>query len=161
MIKVHDENLVKKIDYASYEKSVSEVSKIIEEKSGPGNDYIGWVDYPSSIKDEDLAEIEKYAEIVRKNYDILLVCGIGGSYLGARAAIEAINGLHSDKKPEIIFVGQSFSSDYLYEVIEHTYETETHLRVFISVIKSFTSRTSAVNCTTPSIATIQTDSFFS
>ena len=119
MIKVHDENLVKKIDYASYEKSVLEVSKIIEEKTGPGNDYIGWVDYPSSIKDEELAEIEKYAEIVRKNYDILLVCGIGGSYLGARAAIEAINGLHSDKKPEIIFVGQSFSSDYLYEVIEH------------------------------------------
>ena len=119
MIKVIDEHLGKKIDYASYKKEVVEINKMIEEKTGPGNDYLGWLNYPTSIKESELDELQKYAEIVRKNYDILLVCGIGGSYLGARAAIEAINGLHSDKKPEIIFVGQSFSSDYLHEVIEH------------------------------------------
>lgn len=119
MIKVHDEHLGRKIDYVSYQKQVNEISKMIEEKTGPGNDYLGWLNYPSSMKESELDEIQKYAEFVRKNYDILLVCGIGGSYLGARAAIEAINGLHSDKKPEIIFVGQSFSSDYLYEVIKH------------------------------------------
>ena len=119
MIKVIDEHLGKKIDYASYKKEVAEINKMIEEKTGPGNDYLGWLNYPTSIKESELDELQKYAEIVRKNYDILLVCGIGGSYLGARAAIEAINGLHSDKKPEIIFVGQSFSSEYLHEVIEH------------------------------------------
>ena len=119
MIKVNDEHLGRKIDYASYKEKVAAVNKMIDEKSGPGNDYLGWLNYPSSIKETDLDEIIKYAEVVRKNYDVLLVCGIGGSYLGARAAIEAINGLHSDKKPEIIFVGQSFSSDYLHDVIKH------------------------------------------
>ena len=119
MIKVIDEHLGKKIDYAGYAKQVAEINKMIEEKSGPGSDYLGWLNYPTSIKDEDLDEIVKYAQLVAQNYDILLVCGIGGSYLGARAAIEAINGLHSDNKPEIIFVGQSFSSDYLHEVIKH------------------------------------------
>ena len=119
MIKVIDEHLGRKIDYAGYKKQVAEINKMIEEKSGPGNDYLGWLNYPTSIKEEDLDEIVKYAQFVAQNYDILLVCGIGGSYLGARAAIEAINGLHSDNKPEIIFVGQSFSSDYLHEVIKH------------------------------------------
>jgi glucose-6-phosphate isomerase len=119
MIKVNDKHLGRNIDYASYKEKVAEINKMIEEKSGPGNDYLGWLNYPTNIKEEELDEIQKYAEIVRKNYDILLVCGIGGSYLGARAAIEAINGLHSDNKPEIIFVGQSFSSDYLHEVIKH------------------------------------------
>ncbi len=119
MIKVNDEHLGRKIDYASYKEKVAEINKMIDEKSGPGNDYLGWLDYPSSIKEADLDKIIKYAEEVRKNYDVLLVCGIGGSYLGARAAIEAINGLHPDKKPEIIFVGQSFSSDYLHDVIRH------------------------------------------
>ena len=119
MIKVIDEHLGRKIDYSSYASKVKEINNMIDEKSGPGNDYLGWLNYPSSIKEEDLNELVKHAEYVRKNFDVLLVCGIGGSYLGARAAIEAINGLHSDKKPEIIFVGQSFSSDYLHEVIEH------------------------------------------
>ena len=119
MIKVNDEHLGRKIDYSSYATKVAAIDKMIDEKSGPGNDYLGWLDYPSSIKEEDLNELIKHAEYVRKNFDVLLVCGIGGSYLGARAAIEAINGLHSDNKPEIIFVGQSFSSDYLHEVIEH------------------------------------------
>jgi len=119
MIKLHDENLGRNIDYSSYAKQVAEINKMIEGKTGPGNDYLGWLNYPTSVSDEELDKIQKHAEIVRKNFEILLVCGIGGSYLGARAAIEAINGLHSDKKPEIIFVGQSFSSDYLHEVIEH------------------------------------------
>ena len=119
MIKVNDQHLVKTIDYSSYKKIVAEISKMIEDKTGPGNDYMGWVNYPSSIKEEDLNEIEKHARYVRDNFDVLLVCGIGGSYLGARAAIEALNGLHNDDKIEVIFVGQSFSSDYLYQVIEH------------------------------------------
>jgi len=119
MIKINDEHLGRKIDYSSYTEKVAQINKMIDEKSGPGNDYLGWLNYPSGIKESDLDEIIKHAEVVRKNYDVLLVCGIGGSYLGARAAIEAINGLHCDKKPEIIFVGQSFSSDYLYEVIKH------------------------------------------
>ena len=76
MIRVNDGHLGRKIDYASYEKQVAEINKMIEGKTGPGNDYLGWLNYPSSIKESDLDEIQKYAEIVRKNYDILLVCGM-------------------------------------------------------------------------------------
>lgn len=119
MIKVLDSNLGRKIDYKKYAKKVAKINEIIETKSGPGNDYLGWLNHPTNISKTELAEIKKHAEYVRNNFDVLLVCGIGGSYLGARAAIEAINGLHGDKKPEIIFVGQSFSSDYINEVLEH------------------------------------------
>ena len=80
MIKVVDENLGRKVNYASYQEQVAEINKMIEEKSGPGNDYLGWLNYPTNIKEEELDELQKYAEIVSKNYDILLVCGIGGSY---------------------------------------------------------------------------------
>ena len=119
MIKINDENLYKNINYSEYGKKVTQIHKMIEEKSGPGSDFLGWLNYPSNISEDEIKHIFKYADFVRKNYDVLLVCGIGGSYLGARAVIEAINGLHPIKKPEIIFVGQSFSSDYLSEVIDY------------------------------------------
>ncbi|MCQ2790185.1 MAG: glucose-6-phosphate isomerase [bacterium] len=119
MIKIDDTNIVEKINYKKYAKKVEKINQIIETKSGPGNDYLGWLNNPTNTKKTELEEIKKHADYVRKNFDILLVCGIGGSYLGARASIEAINGLHKNKKPEIIFIGQSFSSDYLNEVIEY------------------------------------------
>ena len=72
MIKVVDKNFGRKIDYASYKEQVAEINKMIEGKTGPGNDYLGWLNYPTNIKEEELDEIQKYAEIVRKNYDILL-----------------------------------------------------------------------------------------
>ena len=119
MIKVNDKHLITKIDYKAYENKVNKIHKMIDEKSGPGNDYLGWEKYPTNFDKEEFNSIIKYAKYVQKNFDILVVCGIGGSYLGARAVIEAINGLHNDHKPEIIFLGQTFSSDYLHEVIAH------------------------------------------
>ena len=59
------------------------------------------------------------AKYVRNNFDILVVCGIGGSYLGARAALEALNGLKSDDKMEIIFMGQTFSPNYVAQVMKY------------------------------------------
>ena len=83
-----------------YQEQVSKIHKMINEKSGPGNDYLGWADWPI-------------------NYDILVVCGIGGSYLGARAALEAINGLYSKDKLEVIFMGQTFSPNYIAQVLDY------------------------------------------
>ena len=119
MIKVNDKHLIKGVDYKKYEKEVSEVHKIIHEKSGPGNDFLGWLNYPSSYDKVEFEAIKKYAKYVRDNFEVLVVCGIGGSYLGARAAIEALRGLHSKDKLEIIFFGQTFSSDYTYEVLDY------------------------------------------
>ena len=119
MIKVNDQHLLKGVDYQKYEKEVERVHKIIHEKSGPGNDFLGWLDYPSNYDKTEFESIKKYAKYVRENFEVLVVCGIGGSYLGARAAIEALRGLHSKDKLEIIFFGQTFSSDYTYEVLDY------------------------------------------
>ena len=104
---------------ASYEKDVKRIDQMIKDKSGAGNDYIGWADWPVNYDKEELARIKKDAQYVRENFDILVVCGIGGSYLGARAALEALNGLKSDDKLEIIFMGQTFSPNYVAQVMNY------------------------------------------
>ena len=102
-----------------YEKEVIRINKMIMDKSGQGNDYLGWVDWPVNYDKEELARIKKDAQYVRDNFDILVVCGIGGSYLGARSALEALNGLKSDDKLEIIFMGQTFSPNYVAQVMNY------------------------------------------
>ena len=102
-----------------YEKDVERINKMINDKSGLGNDYIGWADWPVNYDKEELARIKKDAQYVRDNFDILVVCGIGGSYLGARCALEALNGLKSDDKLEIIFMGQTFSPNYVAQVMNY------------------------------------------
>ena len=119
IIKTIDANLVNKVDYASYEDKVKEIHKMIHEGTGLGNDFLGWVDYPINYDKEELAKIKESAKYVRENYDVLVVAGIGGSYLGARAAIEALNGLHNNNKPEIIFMGQTLDPTYIAEVMEY------------------------------------------
>ena len=103
----------------SYEKKVAEINKMIMNKSGAGNDFLGWVDWPVNYDREELERIKKDAQYVRDNFDILVVCGIGGSYLGARCALEALNGLKSDDKLEIIFMGQTFSPNYVAQVMNY------------------------------------------
>ena len=104
---------------AGYQESVNRINAMINEKTGPGNDYLGWADWPINYDRAELARIIKGAQFVRENYDILVVCGIGGSYLGARAALEALNGLKSDDKLEIIFMGQTFSPNYVAQVLNY------------------------------------------
>ena len=104
---------------SSYEKKVAQINQMIMDKSGAGNDFLGWVDWPINYDKEELARIKKDAQYVRDNFDILVVCGIGGSYLGARCALEALNGLKSDDKLEIIFMGQTFSPNYVAQVMDY------------------------------------------
>ena len=104
---------------AGYENDVKRIDQMIKNKSGAGNDFIGWADWPVNYDKEELARIKKDAKYVRENFDILVVCGIGGSYLGARAALEALNGLKSDDKLEIIFMGQTFSPNYVAQVMNY------------------------------------------
>ena len=112
--KLIDEEILK-----GYEKDVARINKMIMDKSGLGNDFLGWVDWPVNYNKEELARIKKDAQYVRANFDILVVCGIGGSYLGARSALEALNGLKSDDKLEIIFMGQTFSPNYVAQVMNY------------------------------------------
>ena len=99
--------------------------KLLLSKSGAGNDYLGWIDLPVDYDKEEFARIKKAAEKVKSDSDVLVVIGIGGSYLGARAAIEFLghnffNSVSKDlrKAPEIYFVGNSISSNYLAGLVD-------------------------------------------
>ncbi len=134
-------HLVHEIELGSYIERVEELDKAIKEKTGKGNDFLGWVDLPTDYDKEELATIKSAAQYVRDNYDVLLVCGIGGSYLGARAAIEALNGLHSQKKPEIIFAGQTLDPDYIAQLLCYLKDKKFAINV---ISKSGTTTETAV-----------------
>ena len=103
-------------DLGSYKEKVAEIHDMIRNKTGAGNDFLGWVELPENYDKEEVQLMKETAAKLREKVDVLLVCGIGGSYLGARAAIEAINGLYSDDKVEIIYVGNTFSSNYIHQI---------------------------------------------
>lgn len=97
----------------------------LHEKTGAGSDYLGWIDLPVNYDQEEFSRIEKAAEKIRNDSDVLLVIGIGGSYLGARAAIEMLqhsfyNVLPKEKRcsPQIIFAGNNISSTYMMDIID-------------------------------------------
>lgn len=113
------DHLVDKVDFSEYQTRVNEINEMINNRSGEGNDFLGWLDWPFNYDKNELERIKKCAEYIRANYDILVVCGIGGSYLGARAAIEAIKGTFRSNKPEIIYLGQSLDPTYIQESIEY------------------------------------------
>ena len=119
MLELRLNKLINEEILSSYEKKVAQINEMIMNKSGAGNDFLGWVDWPVNYDKEELNRIKKDAQYVRDNFDILVVCGIGGSYLGARSALEALNGLKSDDKLEIIFMGQTFSPNYVAQVMNY------------------------------------------
>lgn len=99
--------------------------KFLHHKKGPGKDFLGWMDYPKTYNGEEFEKIKLAANKIQKNSNALIVIGIGGSYLGARACIEALNhnfynNLDSKKRktPEIYYVGNNISSDYILDLLE-------------------------------------------
>ena len=119
MIRFDDTHAFLSEDFASYQDDVNRCHDMLMHKSGKGNDYVGWVEWPNHYDKEEFERMKKSAAYIRENCDVFIVCGIGGSYLGARAAIEMINGLYADKKPEIIFMGNTFSSSYITQVMKY------------------------------------------
>lgn len=104
---------------------VKSAHKMLHEKTGAGNDFLGWVNLPKEYDKEEFARIKKAAEKIRSNSDVLIVIGIGGSYLGARAAIEMLqhsfyNALSGEqrKSPQIFFAGNNISSTYMCDLLE-------------------------------------------
>ena len=110
----------------------------IVNKSGLGNDFLGWVDLPVNYDKEEFARIKKAAEKIKSDSDVLLVIGIGGSYLGARAAIELLrstlyNSLCKDT-PQIYFVGNSISPTYLSEIIEIVKDKDFSVNIISKIL---------------------------
>lgn len=123
-IKLNDKYLggfIGENEYKGIAPAVEAAHKTLEGKSGLGSDFLGWVTLPTDYDKAEFERIKKAAEKIKKDSKVLIVIGIGGSYLGARAAIEALkstlyNSLCKDT-PEIYFVGNSISPTYLNEVI--------------------------------------------
>ena len=117
------ENFVRNEEYAKIQPAVKMASDLLYSGKGAGNDYIGWVDLPNNYDKDEVERIKKAAKKIQSNSEVLIVIGIGGSYLGGRAALEFVNGVNFNKKvhkgiPEVYFVGNSISSDYLSDIIE-------------------------------------------
>ena len=110
----------------SYKDTVKEIHDMIHNKTGAGNDFLGWVELPENYDKAEVELIKKTAANLKEKTDVLLVCGIGGSYLGARAAIEAINGLYPKNKVEIIYVGNTFSSNYKMCIRDRYHSLQEH-----------------------------------
>ncbi len=108
-------------DYAAISDEIKAAHQKLVSKTGEGNDFLGWVDLPVNYDKAEFARIEKAAEKIRKDSDVLVVIGIGGSYLGARAAIEFCKSqnynLLCKDTPQILFSGNSISSAALNEMI--------------------------------------------
>ena len=130
----------------AYEPKVKAAQEALENGTCEGNDFLGWLHLPSSITPEFLDEIQAVANTLREKCEVVVVAGIGGSYLGARAVIEGLGNsfawLVNDKKnPTILFAGNNIGEDYLYELT--TYLKDKKFGV-INISKSGTTTETAL-----------------
>ena len=116
---------ISEAEVASMAKIASDAKEVLVSRSGAGNDFLGWIDLPVDYDKEEFARIKKAAEKIKNDSEVLLVIGIGGSYLGARAAIEFLRhsfynmvSKETRKTPEIYFVGNSISSTYVTHLMD-------------------------------------------
>lgn len=108
---------------ADYKDQVTTANQTLHNGTGKGSDFLGWLNLPSSIDEAHLSDIENTAKILRDNCEVVVVIGIGGSYLGAKAVIDALSNsfdwLQTDRKsPVVLYAGQNIGEDYLYELQE-------------------------------------------
>ena len=108
----------------AFEPKVKEAQAALENGTCPGNDFLGWLHLPTSITPAFLDEVQAVADTLRRKCEVVVVAGIGGSYLGARAVIEALSNsfgwlVQDGKNPTILFAGNNIGEDYLFELTEY------------------------------------------
>lgn len=118
-------NFLKEEEIMFFDSYIKTAHEMLHNKTGLGNDFVGWVDLPINYDKEEFSRIKASAERIKSDSEVLIVIGIGGSYLGARAALEALthsfyNTLPKSKRktPEIYFVGNNISSTYISDLLE-------------------------------------------
>lgn len=136
---------IKDNELSEIEPLVEAVHKLIEDRKGAGSDFLGWVNLPANYDREEFLRIKEVAEKVKNDSDVFIVIGIGGSYLGARAIIEALNSpLHNflrNDVPKIFFVGNDISATHLNEIIKLCEDKEFSVNI---ISKSGTTTEPAV-----------------
>ena len=116
----HLSGFINEEEYKAIYPQVEAAHNQLEAKNGPGNDFLGWMYLPRDYDKEEFARIKEAAKKIREDSEVLVVAGIGGSYLGARAVIEAVKGLYHNELedgPKIYFCGNSISPSYLNDII--------------------------------------------
>lgn len=127
-----------------YKEQINESLKSLYEKTGKGNDFLGWVNLPSSITNDEIADIQATAESLRKISDYIVVVGIGGSYLGAKCVIEALSDTfssYSENGPKVLYAGQNIGEDYTYELVNFLKDKSFSV---VSISKSGTTTEPAI-----------------
>lgn len=114
---------------ASLKEKMEQCNTLLHSGKGKGNDFLGWVNLPSSITKQEIADINASAQVLRSKADLVIVIGIGGSYLGAKAVLDALSNsfdLLQKKRtnPVVLFAGQNISEDYIYELMEMSKDHE-------------------------------------
>lgn len=116
-------SFLKRNAFGVLEPEIKAARDMLENGTCPGNDFLGWLHLPSGITDAFINEIEETAKILRENCEAVVIAGIGGSYLGAKAVITALeNGfswLQDNERPTILFAGNNIGEDYLCELTEY------------------------------------------
>lgn len=116
---------VTKDELYSYREKITEANNMLYQKTGKGSDFLGWIDLPSNISQNEISRIKECASLLAENSDVIVVIGIGGSYLGARAVIDALSDNFSNllnrsdrNAPLVIFAGNNISEDYHAELLQ-------------------------------------------
>ena len=116
----HLSSFIKEDEFAAIYPQVAAAHQSLESKTGPGNDFLGWMYLPRDYDKEEFTRIQAAAKKIRSDSDVLVVAGIGGSYLGARAVVEAVKGVyHNELEPglKVYFCGNSISPTALNDII--------------------------------------------
>ena len=114
-------DFVSKEEIHNYQKEINNHFEAINQKNGKGNDFLGWVELPDELDENLLSKIENLANELRAKSEVFVVIGIGGSYLGARAVIEALSHHFTQlkgQKPFIIYAGHQISEEYMVDLLE-------------------------------------------
>ncbi len=140
------EKFIQHVELDTLQPALQKAQQDLIRKTGKGNDFLGWVTLPGEIDDAFLADIEATAKRLREKAKLFIVIGIGGSYLGARAVIEALqnqfSALDTDRKdPFVIYAGHQLSEDYMHELLAILDKTDYALTV---ISKSGTTTEPAV-----------------
>jgi len=113
-----------------YQERVEHFHQAMKDKTEKGHDFLGWTTLPFDYDPLEFAKVKALAKTIREKADAFIVCGIGGSYLGSRAAIEMINGLFpKNPKVEVYFVGNTFSSTYILQLLEKIKDRNVYVNV--------------------------------
>ena len=126
------ENVLEFVSKSELDLSIQDILKSFDtlmSRKGAGNDFLGWLDLPQDYDKEEFERILKASDKIKANSDVLLSIGIGGSYLGAKCAVELFKKYFNNKGLEVIFVGNQISSTYLHELLDYLKDKDYSINV--------------------------------